>query len=314
VEVTEIVLDDVWNAHLWYQIRHALLDDGTRSRVVITTRNSTRSRVVITTRNRYVAMAAAPERVKMLEPMPEAEAWELFCAVAFRDRRCPTHLEELATSMVRRCCGLPLAIVSVGNLLALRETTDFAWRNAHDSLVWDKSSSDLGIGEAAAILNLSIDDLPHHLKKCFLSCSVFPEDLLMKRKMLLRNWVAQGFVEEQLGQRKAEDVADDYLDQIVQRNLFQVVHRNEFGRVKHFTTQDLIRDLIIYRSKLEEGFLQLLKGKVTMECNARIRHLVVDRCEHEDSKFFSQWTTLRTFTAYGSGLDASTLSHFRPRF
>jgi len=298
-----VVLDDVWNAHLWDQIRHALLEDGTRSRVVITTRS------------RCVAMAAAPGRIRMLEPLPEAEAWELFRAVAFREVRpvptCPSHLVELATSMLRRCCGLPLAIVSVGNLLALRERTEFAWRNAHDSLVWDRSSSDLGIGEAASILNLSIDDLPHYLKKCFLSCSVFPEDLLIKRKILIRNWVAQGFVEEQPDRRRAEDVADDYLDQIAQRNLLQVVRRNEFGRVKHFTIHDLIRDLIIHRSSKEQGFLQLVKGNVTMDCSAIIHHLVVDRCGDEDPKFFSQWATLRTFTAFGSDLDASTLSHFR---
>nr|CAB3449560.1 unnamed protein product [Digitaria exilis] len=303
-----IVLDDVWNAHLWnQQLRHAFPEDGTRSRVVITTRN------------RYVAMAAAPERVKTLDPLPEAEAWELFRAVAFREyvpvRACPSHLEELATGMLRRCCGLPLAIVTVGNLLALRDRTEFAWRNAHDSLVWDRSSSlDLGIGEAASILNLSIDDLPHHLRKCFLTCSVFPEDLSIKRKSLIRNWVAQGLVlqeQQQPGHRKAEDVADDYLDQIAQRNLLQVVDRNEFGRVKHFTIHDLIRELIIQRSTQEEGFLQLLKGKVTMDCNARIRHLVVDRCREEDTSFFSQWATLRTFNTFGSDLDASILSNFR---
>ncbi|WVZ62307.1 hypothetical protein U9M48_012071 [Paspalum notatum var. saurae] len=296
-----VVLDDVWNARLWSELRHALRDDEPGSRVVITTRR------------RDVAMAAAPERIKMLEPLREPEAWELFCAVAFRDvpgRACPSHLTTLATSMLERCGGLPLAIVTIGDLLALKEPTEFAWRNARDSLLWDTSSSDLGIGEAASILNLSIDDLPHHLKKCFLSCSGYPEDMWIKRKILIRNWVAQGLaVDEQ--QRRAEDVADDYLDQIVQRNLVQVVQRNEFGRVKRFTIHDLIRDLIIHKSREEEGFLQLLKGKVTMDCNARIRHLVVDRCGKKDSKFFSQWSTLRTFTAYGSGLGASTLSHIR---
>ncbi|OEL24062.1 hypothetical protein BAE44_0014922, partial [Dichanthelium oligosanthes] len=84
--------------------------------------------------------------------------------------------------MLERYRGLPLAIVAVGNLLALKERTEFAWRNVRDSLVWDKSSSDLGIGEAASILNLSIDDLQPHLKKCFLSCSVYPEDLWIQEE------------------------------------------------------------------------------------------------------------------------------------
>ncbi|KAL6639425.1 hypothetical protein ACP70R_023155 [Stipagrostis hirtigluma subsp. patula] len=214
-----VVLDDVWDAHLWGKIRHAFIDDATRSRVVITTRS------------REVAKAAAPERTMMLEPLPWCEAWTLFCNVAFREvpgRTCPSHLEELASSMLERCHGLPLAIVSVGNLLALKDRTEFAWRNARDSLVWDRSSSDLGIGEAASILNLSIDDLPHHVKKCFLSCSIYAEDFSIKRKILIRMWVAQGFVEEKQGNCIPEDIADDYLDQLVQRSLIKPVVRNEF--------------------------------------------------------------------------------------
>lgn len=115
-----------------------------------------KSRVVITTRSRDVAMAAASERTLMLEPLPtQREAWTLFCNVAFRKvpgRSCPSHLQEIAESVVEQCGGLPLAIVSVGNLLALKQRAEFAWSHAvRDSLVWDKSSSDLGIGEASTI-------------------------------------------------------------------------------------------------------------------------------------------------------------------
>ncbi|CAL5080035.1 unnamed protein product [Urochloa decumbens] len=236
-----VVLDDVWEAHLWDKLRHAFPDDATGSRVVITTRSSD------------VAMAAAPERTMALQPLPWREAWNLFCNVAFRNlngrtRTCPSHLEELAADMLRPCCGLPLAIVSVGNLLAHKDRTEFAWRNIRDSLVWDKSCSHLEIGEAASMLNLSIDDLPHHLKRCFLSCSTYPEDFLIKRKILIRMWVAQGFVEERpLGQCTAEDVADDYLDQLVQRSLLQAVVRNEFGRAKSCIIHDLMRELIVHK-------------------------------------------------------------------
>ncbi|XP_062230843.1 disease resistance protein RPM1-like [Phragmites australis] len=298
-----VVLDDVWDAHLWNKLRLAFLDV------------TNRSRVIITTRNRDVAKAAAPERTMMLEPLPSREAWELFCAVAFREasdsgQTCPGHLKELAVNILHKCRGLPLAIVSVGNLLALKEKTEFAWRNAYDSLMWDTRSSDLGIGEAAKILNLSIDDLPHHLKKCFLSCSVYPEDLLIKRKILIRRWVARGFIEEKPRQRKAEDVADDYLDQLVQRSLMQVVERNEFGRVKRCVIHDLIRELIIHRSREEEGFLHFAMCNITIDCKVRIRHLAIDRCE-VDSHYVPQWATPRSLNAFGSKLDASFLSCFR---
>ncbi|CAN6180069.1 unnamed protein product [Urochloa humidicola] len=250
----------------------------------------------------------------VLEPLPRREAWTLFCNVAFREmsgRTCPSHLQEIAADILERCRGLPLAIVSVGNLLALKDRTEFAWRNVRDGLVWDESSDDLGVGEAASILNLSIDDLPHHLKKCFLSCSVYPEDLWIKRKILIRKWVAQGFVEDKPGQCTAEDVADGYLDQLVKRCLMQPVTRNEFGRAKRCVIHDLIRELIIHRSRHEEGFMLFAKCKVTLDPSVRIRHLAVDRCEEMDSQDVPQLATLRSFNAFGSELGASFLSHFR---
>ncbi|PUZ72058.1 hypothetical protein GQ55_2G362800 [Panicum hallii var. hallii] len=297
-----VVLDDVWDAHLLDKLRHAFLDDGTGSRVVITTRS------------RDVANAAAHGRTMMLEPLPWRESWTLFCNVAFKKapgRSCPSHLQEIAASVLERCRGLPLAIVSVGNILALKDTTEFAWSNVRDSLVWDRSSSDLGIGEAASILNLSIDDLPHHLRTCFLSCSIYPEDFLIKRKILIRMWVAQGFVDDRLDHRTAEDVADDYLDQLVQRSLMQAVVRNEFGRAKRCLVHDLIRELITLRSREEQGFFRFVNCRVTVDSSTRIRNLALDRCEAVDSRSVPKVALLRSFCAFGSELDAAFLSRFR---
>jgi disease resistance protein RPM1 len=111
-----VVLDDVWDAELWNKLRHAFLDDENGSRVLITTRT------------RDVARAAAAERTMWLEPLEWRYAWNLFCNVAFWDvpgRTCPSYLEEFATDMLERCCGLPLAIVSIGNLLARKDRTEF---------------------------------------------------------------------------------------------------------------------------------------------------------------------------------------------
>ncbi|GJN36459.1 hypothetical protein PR202_gb25364 [Eleusine coracana subsp. coracana] len=196
-------------------------------------------------------------------------------------------------------------------LKELRRHSEFALRNACNNLVWDKSSDDLGIGEAASILNLSIDDLPHHLKKCFLSCSVYPEDLWLKRKILIRRWVALGLVQDKPGHCSAEDVADEYLDQLIQRNLMHPVAKNEFGRAKRCLIHDLIRELIIHRSREEERYWRFAMCKVAIDSNVRIRHLAVDRCEEVDCQHAPQLPKLRTFYAFGSELQPSVMSHFR---
>ncbi|KAF0897806.1 hypothetical protein E2562_000513 [Oryza meyeriana var. granulata] len=301
-----VVLDDIWDETLWDDLQHAMPDNTSGSRVVITTRRS------------GVAMAAAPGRIMALEPLPAQEGWTLFCRVVFKDvpdHKCPSHLNELAGDMLQRCRGLPLAIVSVGKLLKQKHRTEFAWRNVQGSLSWVKNSEFLGIKEASGILNLSIDDLPYKLRKCFLSCSVYAEDFLMKRKILIRKWVAQGFIEEaeSHGERRTmEDVADDYLEKLVERNLFQVSVMNEFGRAKRVLIHDLFKELINHRSKHEEGSVQFVECKVTMDSDIRVRHLALDKCTSDKGSISAaKLATLRSFHAYGLKSYASLMCYFR---
>jgi disease resistance protein RPM1 len=293
-----VLLDDVWDAAAWYEIRSAFVDDGTRSRIIITTRSQD------------VANLAKSTRTILLKPLPEKEAWCLFCNTTFRedaDRECPQHLEHWALRILNKCSGLPLAIVSVGNVLALKEKSEFAWKSVHDSLVWDEST-DHGIGQVSSILNLSIDDLPYHLKRCFLYCSIYPEDFFVKRKILIRKWIAEGFVEEK-NHATMEDVADDYLNQLVQRSLLQVVMKNEFGRAKRFQIHDLIRELILSRSA-KEGHFVFSKCTATFESNSNFRHLIIDRCRSSDIPA-PKMASLRSLHGFKTDLDASLLSSFR---
>lgn len=292
-----LLLDDVWDASAWDEIRKAFVDDGNGSRIIITTRSQD------------VASLAPSTRIIMLEPLPEQEAWSLFCNTSFRQdasRKCPSHLEHWAYKILHRCCGLPLAIVSVGNLLALKNRTEFAWKNVHDSLEWDGSSV-RGVEQVSSILNLSIDDLPYHLKRCFLHCSIYPEDFQIKRKILIRLWIAEGFIEEK-GQNTMEEIADDYLSQLVQRNLLQVTLKNEFGRAKLCCIHDLIRELIVHRST-KEGLFVFSKC-TTVEPSKKIRHLTVERCEINHLPA-PKMTLLRSLSAFRVDMDASLLSGFR---
>ncbi|CAN6229096.1 unnamed protein product [Urochloa humidicola] len=293
-----VLLDDVWDADAWFEIRSAFVESGTRSRIIITTRSQD------------VANLAKSTRIILLKPLPEKEAWCLFCNTTFRedaDRECPRHLEHWASKILDKCSGLPLAIVSVGNLLSLKEKSEFAWKNVHDSLMWDEST-DHGIGQVSSILNLSIDDLPYHLKRCFLYCSIYPEDFFVKRNILIRMWIAEGFVEEK-NHATMEDVADDYLNQLAQRSLLQVVMRNEFGRAKRFQIHDLIRELLLSRSA-KEGHFIFSKCTVTFESNSNYRHLIIDRCTRSDLPA-PQMVPLRSFHGFKTDLDASLLSRFR---
>ncbi|KAM3406697.1 hypothetical protein ACQJBY_000655 [Aegilops geniculata] len=292
-----LLLDDVWNADAWFQLRGALLD------------SETGSRIVITTRNQEVAALASDKRTIMLQPLREHEAWSLFCSTTFREaanQECAYHLQNWALKILQKCCGLPLAIISVGNLLLLKEKTEFAWKNVHDSLVWDERD-DHGIGQVASVLNFSIDDLPYRLKRCFLYCSVYPEDFFIKRKILIREWIAEGLIEE-TGHGTMEEVADGYLNELVQRNLLLVKLKNEFGRAKRLHIHDLIREIAAYRSK-QDGFFQLSKS-ARVDSKQKIRHLTLYQCQ-SDRQSAPNMPSLRSFYVLRSDLDVALFSRFR---
>jgi disease resistance protein RPM1 len=100
---------------------------------------------------------------------------------------CPKDLEELSQDIVRRCGGLPLAIVAVGGLLATKERVIPEWQKLVNSLD-STMASDPHVENVTKILSLSFHDLPYDLKACFLYFGMLPEDFSIKRTRIIRLW------------------------------------------------------------------------------------------------------------------------------
>ncbi|XP_073098591.1 disease resistance protein RPM1-like [Elaeis guineensis] len=293
-----IVLDDVWHKEVWDDVGSALFDNGCGSRVVITTRNQ------------EVASAAVDIRVMKLEPLQEYDAWTLFRKEAFgrdNDGSCPPELEGLARRIVEKCDGLPLALVSIGRHILRTEETKMAWKSILDGPAWGKRAN-LDLLKISTNLNRSIDGLPHQLKNCFLYCSIFPKGHVIKRKSLIRLWVAEGFVREG-AERTAEEAAEQCLNQLVSQSVLQVTERNEFGRVSRLRMHLLMRDLIVARSR-EENFHQIYDTVAGGMLQNRVQSLSIigSRGDHQLNE---KMPKLRSFHVFSSVLAPSLLSNFR---
>lgn len=111
-----VVFDDVWEIRFWGDVEHALVDNNKGSKILATTRNEDVANF---------CRRSSLVHVYHMKSLPQREAWELFCKKAFKfdfEGNCPKDLEELSQDIVRRCGGLPLAIVAVGGLLADRKS------------------------------------------------------------------------------------------------------------------------------------------------------------------------------------------------
>nr|XP_010942930.2 disease resistance protein RPM1-like [Elaeis guineensis] len=290
-----IILDDVWDPTAFNGISDAINVDDNKG-----------SRIIITTRSADVASLAHDSRKLELQVLESTEAWDLFCRRAFRKekvRKCPEELEELGKEIVLKCQGLPLAIVSIGSLLSLREKTKSEWQKVYDQLSWqlDKNPN---LENVKRVLNLSYNYLPRYLKNCFLHCSMFPEDHVLQRKRLMRLWVAEGFVEER-GSSTMEEVAEDYLKELIHRCMLQVVKRNEFGRIKHCRMHDVVRELAVSLSKKENFSVIYDDLQVVVNMTDETRRLSVHKCSNELPSSM-ELPRLRTFTVFDPSMSSSS--------
>ncbi|KAJ9704362.1 hypothetical protein PVL29_002772 [Vitis rotundifolia] len=248
-----IVVDDVWSCADWDFLAKVSSNDPDCPGNVFPD-GSNGSRLLLTTRYKDVALHAdartIPHEMRLLS---KQQSWDLFCRKAFLDadsERYPPDLKELGEEMVDKCKGLPLAIVVLGGLLS-RNMSHTEWKQVHDNIsAYLAKEGQMGV---MAILNLSYIDLPHYLKPCFLHLSLFPEDYVISSRKLLLLWTAEGFVPEQDDQRM-KDVAEVYLNELINRNLIQVVRMSVNARVTKCHVHDLVRELAIEKAK-EQNFI-----------------------------------------------------------
>ncbi|KAF8775521.1 hypothetical protein HU200_004521 [Digitaria exilis] len=150
--------------------------------------------------------------------------------------------------IVRRCGGLPLAIKVIAKVLATRDKTENEWKKILVKDAWSMSKLP---GEISGALYLSYEELPHHLKQCFVYCAVFHEDAIILRDDIVRMWVAEGFIDEQDGQL-LEDTAEEYYYELIYRNLLQP--EDSMADLSECKVHDLLRQLAYHLSR-EECFV-----------------------------------------------------------
>ncbi|CAK8564916.1 unnamed protein product [Lathyrus sativus] len=232
-----VIFDDVWNHKFSDEIARALINNNSGSRILVTTRYMHVAKYSI----RYF-----PIHVHQLQPLPPEKAWELFCNKAFRGQ-CPTDLEGVSEEIVQKCGGLPLAIVAIGGLLSTKGQDISEWEKVSENLRMEIHGNVL-LNDLVKILSYSYDDLPYHLKSCMLYFAIYPEDYIINRKRLTRQWIAEEFVTHEEG-RTLEELSEKNLTELIHRSLVNATKVGFDGKVKSCQVHDMLRDVIIKKMK-----------------------------------------------------------------
>ncbi|KAM6598097.1 hypothetical protein CsatA_008621 [Cannabis sativa] len=274
-----VVLDDIWTTETWDLLKHAF---------PITTQGDTlHSKILLTTRNKVVALHADPHGF-IHEPhfLNDKESWELFQKKCYSIGTDPSdsnddeeRKKELAVEMLKKCSGLPLAIIVLAGLLSKKHTIrDWELMKANVILCIGQGDQqhdvDSNYRGVSGVLGLSYSELPRHLKPCFLYLARYAEDVPIRAKELCLVLIAEGLISRRRGSVETlEEVAYDWLCELVERSMIQVKQKSSTeGRIKSFCIHDLMRDLCVSKAQ-EENFLHFTdwqnKGEEPIETKVR---------------------------------------------
>ncbi|XP_027084450.2 disease resistance protein RPM1-like [Coffea arabica] len=283
-----IVFDDVWDVEFWNAIRFALPENGYGNRVMLTTRKAD------------VASAScnkSQDYVYKMVPLSFEDSWTLFCNKIFKGNGCPAHLTDVAKGILGKCQGLPLAVLAISGLLALKDLNiSEEWEMVRRSLAGELEGSGM-LDRVKKILSLSYNDLPCHLKTCLLYLSIYPEDFEIGCYRLVQLWSAERFVGKREG-LTMKDVGYNYLRELVNRSLIQVTESFYEGIPYACRIHDLVREVVLSKAR-EQNMITITTGQYTSWLSEKVRRLVVHSSsnnteQHQESQCYS-FNHLRSF-------------------
>ncbi|KAG4109067.1 hypothetical protein GLYMA_U031205v4 [Glycine max] len=225
-----IVLDDVWTEDYvnWGLLKKPFQCGIRGSKILLTTRNENTA---------FVVQTVQPYHLKQLS---NEDCWLVFAnhaCLSSEFNKNTSALEKIGREIAKKCNGLPLAAQSLGGMLRKRHDIGY-WDNILNCEIWELSESECKIIPA---LRISYHYLPPHLKRCFVYCSLYPQDYEFNKDELILLWMAEDLLGTPRKGKTLEEVGLEYFDYLVSRSFFQC--SGSWPQHKCFVMHDLIHDL-----------------------------------------------------------------------
>ncbi|EAY99808.1 hypothetical protein OsI_21799 [Oryza sativa Indica Group] len=269
-----IVVDDIWSPEPWNFIGEALV------------KTSHGSIIILTTRVKEVAISSSSSHggfVYQMKHLDGAHSKRLFYKRIFDcEEKCPPKFELASEEILKRCDGIPLAIISISSFLADHESL-YHW-NEVKKIISSPLPGNEYLETMQSVLALSYYNLPHDIRSCLLYLSAFPEDCEIVKSSLVSRWIAEGFINARPGENVYE-AGLRYFNVLINRSLIQPWNEH-YGEVLTCRVHDVILNFIVSKS-VEENFLFLLdpSGLVPLQhsnyCKVRRLSLQGNYCQEE---------------------------------
>ncbi|XP_044445295.1 disease resistance protein Pik-1-like, partial [Triticum aestivum] len=307
-----IVIDDIWDEQMWTIIRCALSN-----------KNNLGSRIITTTRIVSVSKACllhANGSVYQMEPLSDDNSKKLLYHRIFGSvSRGPHEFEQVSIDILKKCGGVPLAIITMASVLAgdPQPKTKDEWHALLKS-IGRGHEENIGWKDMQRTLSYSYYDLPAHLKTCLLYLSIFPVSHPIEKQRFLKKMIAEGIVTQDtfMSQKfSLEELAIQYLDELLNRNVIHLLECNSNGMVITYHIHPMMHDTL-KAIAIEQKFAASFDAKdISRAHRMNFRHLSIDSLDSENLFELSSMAfdcDVQSLTVFGDA-NQLMLRHFKVR-
>ncbi|XP_044962317.1 disease resistance protein RGA4-like [Hordeum vulgare subsp. vulgare] len=282
-----IVIDGLRKAGHWHDIKVAF--EGLRGRFLVTTAIQ---RVANT-----CSSSAVHDHVYTMATLANQHSKLLFFKEIFQDDDIPPDVEELGSEALKKCDGLPLALVTTARFLqSAGNPTPMKWAKLCADLGTHLETDEL-FSRMRSVLVQSYTSLDSQVARTFLLyLSTYPSGRPIKRSTLIRKWLAEGFSPGNITSN-ALDAATSCFDKLVDRSIIQPIidAGGNSTEVKTCHTHGMMLEFVI-RKSMSDNFLTLCDQPSAPPLPSKIRRLSL---HHARPREVNDLSLVRSLTVSG---------------
>ncbi|KAJ0075716.1 hypothetical protein Patl1_34096 [Pistacia atlantica] len=220
------------------------------------------SKIVFTTRSEDVchSMDTAVKKFEV-KCLSFEKSFELFRQFVTVDVLNSHHqIREFAETVAKECKGLPLALITIGRAMSNRRTPE-EWRYAINTLQSHPSEFADMESSVFQVLRFSYDSLRDDKhKNCFLYCSLFPEDHMIRKDELIDLWIAEGILHN-YGLNDTRDAGEFIIRSLKHACLLEKVGDSD----DYVKMHDVLRDMALWLASLKENKIFVFENQESIK-------------------------------------------------
>ncbi|OEL23307.1 hypothetical protein BAE44_0015673 [Dichanthelium oligosanthes] len=212
--------------------------------------------------------------------------------------------EKVLRELVSRCGGLPKVIVEIAGLLAKVTVKWMDRAHTINNKFMQELESNGEFGRLQGLffwMQSYFRNCPDFLKPCIFYLSIFSPNQLIRRRRLVRRWIAEGYSRDSR-EESAEENGEKQFSDLLSLSIIQQPSSLGLGGTRMVSCQvnGFFREYIVSQ-RMEENLVFELDGRCALTTQRTGRHLVISKSWDRDRIVFNSidFSRLRSLTVSG---------------